>query len=139
MTASRLNDGWLFHLPGSWTTGNVTLQLEVDPHHSCHTDNALGNNTLSRTVNFQNQPPVCVDRARAHPQPCRRSMTPTSTPWSTSSTGAGRCRTRGSTGTPTPWRNSKFAGGDRSRIRVTAPTNWRTAGASPTDRPTGTK
>ena len=56
---ARLNDGWLFHLPGSWTTGNVTLQLEVDPHHS-HTDNALGNNTLSRSVTFQNQPPVCV-------------------------------------------------------------------------------
>ncbi len=56
---SRLNDGWLFRLPNSWTTGNVTLQFEVDPYHS-HTDDALGNNTLSRAVSFQNQPPVCV-------------------------------------------------------------------------------
>ena len=57
---ARLNDGWYFLLPASWiTAGNISLQLVVDPRQ-IHTDPNRTNNTLARTVNFQNQPPVCV-------------------------------------------------------------------------------
>ena len=58
---ARLNDGWLFLLPTGWTAkgSSIILQLEVDPHHS-QTDNVPANNTLSRTVQFASQPPVCV-------------------------------------------------------------------------------
>lgn len=57
---ARLNDGWYFLLPASWiTAGNVSLQVEIDPRQ-IHSDPNRANNTMARTVNFQNQPPVCV-------------------------------------------------------------------------------
>jgi hypothetical protein len=56
---ARLDDGWLFLLPAHWTEGAVTLEVQIDPRRQ-HTDPALGNNNLARTVTFQNQPPVCV-------------------------------------------------------------------------------
>ena len=56
---ARLNDGWLFLLPASWTQGSVTLRVVVDPRQT-YSDPAPANNTTERTVTFQNQPPVCV-------------------------------------------------------------------------------
>ena len=56
---ARLNDGWLFLLPASWTKGNVTLEVQVDPRRQ-QTDPDLENNSRSQTVTFQAQPPVCV-------------------------------------------------------------------------------
>ena len=56
---ARLNDGWLFLLPANWTEGTVALELQVDPRKQ-HTDPNLANNTLSRSISFQAQPPVCV-------------------------------------------------------------------------------
>ncbi len=56
---ARLNDGWLYLLPASWTEGAVTLELQVDPQRN-QSDNNLENNALARPVTFQNQPPVCV-------------------------------------------------------------------------------
>lgn len=57
---ARLDDGWYFQLPPSWTTlGQVTLKVEVDGRQ-IHTDPNRANNELSQTVNFQGQPPVCV-------------------------------------------------------------------------------
>ena len=57
---ARLNDSWYFLLPPSWiAAGNVILTLEIDGRQ-IHTDPNRGNNSLTKTVNFQNQPPVCV-------------------------------------------------------------------------------
>ena len=61
---ARLNDGWYFLLPPSWTEpGNTKLQVVIDPRH-LHTDPNLANNVFPadapKQVNFQNQPPVCV-------------------------------------------------------------------------------
>ncbi len=57
---ARLNDGWYFQLPASWTnTGAVSLKVEVDAR-LIHTDPNRSNNELLQSVNFQNQPPVCV-------------------------------------------------------------------------------
>jgi hypothetical protein len=60
---ARLQDGWYFLLPESWTTaGNIKLQLVVDPR-PLHNDPNLGNNVLPavpQQFNFQSQPPVCV-------------------------------------------------------------------------------
>jgi hypothetical protein len=41
---SRLNDGWLFLLPASWTEGTVSLEFQVDPR-SQHTDPNVGKTT----------------------------------------------------------------------------------------------
>jgi hypothetical protein len=55
-----LKDSWYFRLPSNWTNaGNISLQLEIDPRH-IHTDPNLADNAISKTVTFQNQPPVCV-------------------------------------------------------------------------------
>ncbi|MCB0111794.1 MAG: hypothetical protein KDE53_37980, partial [Caldilineaceae bacterium] len=52
--------GWLFQLPNSWTNdGSITLRLEVDPQQS-YSDPNRGNNTLSRTVSFQDKAPICT-------------------------------------------------------------------------------
>ena len=61
---ARLNDGWYFLLPPSWTVpGTIKLQVLIDPRH-LHTDPNLANNVfpagVPKQVNFQNQPPVCV-------------------------------------------------------------------------------
>ncbi|MCC6456031.1 MAG: IPT/TIG domain-containing protein [Caldilineaceae bacterium] len=60
---ARLNDGWYFLLPESWTkAGNIKMQVVVDPRH-LHTDPNLGNNQVPATLTtftFQKQPPVCV-------------------------------------------------------------------------------
>jgi len=57
---ARLNDGWYFLLPPSWiAAGNVMLTFEIDGRQM-HTDPNRGNNSVTQTVNFQNQPPVCV-------------------------------------------------------------------------------
>ncbi|MBW7881305.1 MAG: IPT/TIG domain-containing protein [Caldilineaceae bacterium] len=57
---ARLNDGWYFLLPASWTTpGTVTLKVEIDPRQ-IHTDPNRGDNELSKSISFQKQPPVCV-------------------------------------------------------------------------------
>ncbi|MCC7353194.1 MAG: hypothetical protein IT330_05495 [Anaerolineae bacterium] len=56
----RLNDGWLFLLPASWTTtGGIALRAEVDPQQG-YTDPNRANNVLASNITFQNQPPVCV-------------------------------------------------------------------------------
>ena len=56
---ARLNDGWYFLLPASWTDGTVALRAEVDPALS-YTDSNRENNALSANLTFQKQPPVCV-------------------------------------------------------------------------------
>ena len=56
---ARLNDGWLFLLPANWTEGTISLEFQVDPRNQ-HTDPNVENDTLSRAVVFQAQPPVCV-------------------------------------------------------------------------------
>lgn len=57
---ARLNDGWYFQLPASWTNaGAVSLRVEVDPR-LIHTDPDRSNNERTQSVNFQDQPPVCV-------------------------------------------------------------------------------
>jgi hypothetical protein len=56
---ARLNDGWYFLLPASWTDGTVALRAEVDPRLA-YTDPNRENNALSGNVVFQKQPPVCV-------------------------------------------------------------------------------
>ncbi len=56
---ARLNDGWYFLLPQTWTEGIVTLEFQVDPRNH-HTDTNVENDDLSRTIVFQDQPPVCV-------------------------------------------------------------------------------
>lgn len=55
----RLNDGWYFLLPQSWTEGSVTLRAEIDPRRD-HTDPNRDNNVVTSVVAFQKQPPVCV-------------------------------------------------------------------------------
>ncbi|MBX3002149.1 MAG: IPT/TIG domain-containing protein [Caldilineaceae bacterium] len=56
---ARLDDGWYFLLPASWTSGTVALRAEVDPRMA-HTDPNRDNNRLTANLVFQNQPPVCV-------------------------------------------------------------------------------
>ncbi|MBX7233999.1 MAG: fibronectin type III domain-containing protein [Caldilineales bacterium] len=57
---ARLNDGWYFQLPSSWTNaGAITLKFQVDPR-LIHTDPNRADNELTTTVSFQSQPPVCV-------------------------------------------------------------------------------
>ncbi len=57
---ARLDDGWYFLLPPSWTaSGTISLTLQVDPR-LIHSDPNRTDNVLSDTVIFQNQPPVCV-------------------------------------------------------------------------------
>jgi len=57
---ARLDDGWYFLLPNSWIgAGAVTLRLEIDGRQ-IHTDPNRANNSVTQTVNFQGQPPVCV-------------------------------------------------------------------------------
>ncbi len=71
---ARLNDGWYFLLPESWTTGSVEFELLLDPDQN-HTDSNLLNNSLKKILTFQPQPPVCVMTApvRTHsPLPSTR-------------------------------------------------------------------
>ncbi|MEZ4675177.1 MAG: hypothetical protein R2932_13145 [Caldilineaceae bacterium] len=57
---ARLDDGWYFLLPPSWiSAGAVSLTFEIDGRQ-IHTDPNRANNVMSQTINFQNQPPVCV-------------------------------------------------------------------------------
>ncbi len=57
---ARLDDSWYFLLPPSWTsTGPVTFSAVVDPR-GIHSDPDRSNNTLAKTLAFQNQPPMCV-------------------------------------------------------------------------------
>lgn len=57
---ARLDDGWYFLLPESWTAaGNTSLTAIIDPR-LMHNDTNRGNNELNRAVQFQSQPPVCV-------------------------------------------------------------------------------
>lgn len=57
---ARLDDGWYFLLPASWTTaGQTTLKVEVDARQM-HTDPNRTNNEQTVNVTFQGQPPVCV-------------------------------------------------------------------------------
>jgi hypothetical protein len=57
---AKLNDGWYFLLPASWTeAGPITLQVEIDPRQM-HTDPNRADNALSQPLTFQAQPPVCV-------------------------------------------------------------------------------
>jgi len=56
---ARLNDGWYFLLPASWTDGTVALRAEVDPRLA-YTDPNRDNNALTGNLTFQKQPPVCV-------------------------------------------------------------------------------
>ena len=57
---ARLNDGWLFQLPQSWTTaGLTTLRLIVDPG-GAYSEIELANNRLIANITFQNQPPACA-------------------------------------------------------------------------------
>jgi hypothetical protein len=56
---ARLNDGWYFLLPQSWTEGAVALRAEIDPRKD-HNDPNPTNNALAATFSFQKQPPVCV-------------------------------------------------------------------------------
>lgn len=55
----RLDDGWYFLLPASWTDGTVALRAEVDPRLA-YTDSNRNNNALTGDLTFQKQPPVCV-------------------------------------------------------------------------------
>ncbi len=56
---AKLDDGWLFQLPGSWTSaGTVNFQLMVDPQHA-YADPSLGNNTLTHSLAFTQKGPVC--------------------------------------------------------------------------------
>ncbi|MCO6451900.1 MAG: fibronectin type III domain-containing protein [Caldilineales bacterium] len=55
----RLNDGWYFLLPESWTSGFVSLRAEVDPRMT-YTDPNRANNALTTDLFFRNEPPVCV-------------------------------------------------------------------------------
>lgn len=56
---ANLNDGWLFQLPGSWTSaGSVDFQLVVDPQHA-YADSNTGNNTLTHNIVFTQKGPVC--------------------------------------------------------------------------------
>ncbi len=56
---AKLNDGWLFQVPTSWTSaGTVNFQLVVDPQHA-YADSNLGNNTLAHSLAFTQKPPVC--------------------------------------------------------------------------------
>lgn len=57
---ARLDDGWYFLLPASWTkAGALTLKFAVDPRQM-HSDPNRADNELGKTVSFQAQPPVCV-------------------------------------------------------------------------------
>jgi hypothetical protein len=57
---ARLNDGWYFTLPPSWiSVGAVSFSFELDAR-LIHSDPDRNNNTLSQTVSFVRQPPVCV-------------------------------------------------------------------------------
>lgn len=57
---ARLNDGWYFLLPASWTAaGELTLRLELDGRQ-IHSDPNRSNNQLTQAVSFQTAPPVCV-------------------------------------------------------------------------------
>ena len=56
---AKLDDGWYFLLPASWTEGSIVLTAKVDPRQA-YSDSAPGNNNTDRTVTFQKQPPVCV-------------------------------------------------------------------------------
>lgn len=57
---AKRDDGWLFHLPNSWTNeGSVNFELIVD-QFGTYSDPNLGNNSLSRTVNFEQKAPICM-------------------------------------------------------------------------------
>jgi len=57
---AKLDDGWYFLLPGSWTTtGTTNLAVELDPRGN-HSDPDRANNALSVAAVFRDQPPVCV-------------------------------------------------------------------------------
>ncbi len=56
---ARLNDGWYFQLPASWTEGTVALRAEIDPRMA-YSDSNRENNSLTGNFTFQVQPPVCV-------------------------------------------------------------------------------
>lgn len=57
---AKLNDSWNFLLPDHWTNqGLIELSAVVDPSFN-YDDSNRTNNTVSKGVIFQYQPPVCV-------------------------------------------------------------------------------
>jgi hypothetical protein len=57
---ARINDGWLYQIPASWTAaGQTNFRLVVDPAH-VYTDSTPANNELTRALNFQNEAPACA-------------------------------------------------------------------------------
>jgi hypothetical protein len=57
---ARIDDGWLFRLPASWTdAGSVNLRAVVDPRQ-VYSDPNRGNNEKSGNVTFTGKAPVCT-------------------------------------------------------------------------------
>lgn len=55
---AKLGDGWLFQLPPDWLSGDLQLELEVDPRE-LYIDPNRANNTTSDTFTFNRKAPVC--------------------------------------------------------------------------------
>jgi len=68
---SQLDETVLFQLPDEWVSGEITLEVEVNPGGSLP-DNNPGNDTFSVPVTYQDAVPVCIRTYRvrtagAHP------------------------------------------------------------------------
>ena len=50
---------WLFQLPAAWRSGDVTLQVVIDPRNA-QSDPVLTNNSQSQNIAFLNKAPLCV-------------------------------------------------------------------------------
>ena len=57
---ARIDDGWLFRLPGSWiAAGTINLRVEVDPRQN-YSDPNRANNSKSGNFTFTGKAPVCT-------------------------------------------------------------------------------
>ncbi|HYF65634.1 MAG TPA: hypothetical protein VD886_22590, partial [Herpetosiphonaceae bacterium] len=53
---NNLNDSFLFELPLSWTAGSLTIRADLNPFHLPLETSYGADNTLSRSMTFQNSP-----------------------------------------------------------------------------------
>jgi hypothetical protein len=53
---NNLNDSFLFELPLSWTTANLTIRADLNPYHLPLETSYGADNTLSRSLTFLNSP-----------------------------------------------------------------------------------
>ncbi len=57
---TTLSEGFLFHLPPSWTQGNVTLVATLNPRRAAR-ETTYANNTVTLTVSFVDKAPICLE------------------------------------------------------------------------------